>query len=85
MRVRGLGCAGRLTVVVHRASVRDGEEPAAEVVGAAKPGVCRERLGPRLLCDVLRGSWAREGVGKPTDVAPVGIDEVLEGRQAHGG
>ena len=85
MRVRGLGCAGRLTVVVHRASVRDGEEPAAEVVGAAKPGVCRERLGPRLLRDVLGGGWTREGVGKPTDVVPIGINEVLKGRQAHGG
>jgi len=87
--VGGIVGVGRRTrgppVVVHRASVRDGQQPAAEVAGAAQPRVCRVRLEPRLLGDVLGGIGADESAGEATDVGPVGVDEVLEGGQAHTG
>ena len=47
-----------------------------------EPWVGRERLRPRLLGDVLAVT-RRQGVGEAGDVAPVFVDEVLEGREAH--
>jgi hypothetical protein len=49
-----------------------------------EPGVGREGLGPRLLGDVVAGA-GRQGVRQAGDVAPVLVDEVLEGREAHDG
>jgi len=61
----------------------DGEQPAAQVGRAPHAGVGRERLRPRLLGDIVPEVRPGEGMGEPGDVAPVGVDEVLEGRQGH--
>jgi len=80
--VRG-GASGH-PVVVHRAPVRDREEPRAQVPRVGEPGIGRQRLGPRLLGDVVAVA-GREGVRETGDVAPVLVDEVLKGREAHDG
>ena len=49
----------------------------------AQRGVGRERLGPRLLGHVVAVHRPGQGVREPGDVAPVRVDEELEGRQGH--
>ena len=46
---------------------------------------CRVGLQPRLLGDVVTVKRTRERMGQPSHVAPVGIDEQLEGRRGHTG
>ena len=75
--------AGPSAVHVHGAPVRDREQPAAQVPGRAQRRVGRERLGPRLLGHVVPVDRAGEGVGEAGDVAPVRVDEGLEGGQLH--
>ena len=75
--------AGR-AVVVHRAAVRDREEPRAQVARVGEPWIGGQRLGPGLLRDVVAVA-GREAVGESGDVAPVLVDEVLEGGKAHDG
>ena len=79
--VVGHRTAGPSPVHVHGAPVRDREQPAAQVPGRAQRRVGRERLGPRLLGHVVAVDRSGEGVGEAGDVAPVGVDEGLEGGQ----
>ena len=70
-------------VHVHGAAVGDGQQPAAQVPGRGEPRVCGVRLGPRLLGHVVAVDRTGEGSGQPGDVAPVVVDESLEGGKVH--
>jgi hypothetical protein len=70
-------------VSVHRAARGDRHQPSPQVAAVAQRRVRREGLGPGLLRHVRPVDRAGQRVGEPAHVAPVRVDQLLEGGQAH--
>jgi hypothetical protein len=69
--------------VVERLSVRDREDPAAQIFGAAEAGIGPQRRDPRLLIAVIGVDPADCCDQEAVYVSSMGIEQRLERRKPH--
>jgi hypothetical protein len=69
--------------MIDHLAVRDREDPAAQVRGVPELRVGAQRSQPRLLVAVVGVDAADTGHQEAVDIAAVGVEQGLKGRQAH--